>query len=399
MYPFLALLLTEKAGMSTSDAGHYITIAVMSYAPGSIVGGKLADTFGRKQMIVTGFIVVAVSFFICGLIDNMMLLPWFIIVAEFSMGMLHPTMQALTTDLTTPENRQAAFSLTYLGHNIGFAVGPLIAGYLFSRNTALMFLGDAGTSIIAVLLVIFFVSESKPDQRELERIRREQPAEHDEEGSIIRVLYRRPALFFFMLATLISSFVYAQYTFSLPLFMQDLFEDSGAQLYGMVMTTNALIVVFGTAPLISATRRWKSVTNVGISAVLYAAGFGFLYFAQSIGFILGTAVIWTAGEILSATNVDVYVANHTPAGHRGRMNALSPILIGAGFALSPLIMGGFIERFGTRQVWPLSAGLAMLSAGAFLILRLVDRGKMIPAKMGSVSKEDALKAKVPEEKP
>jgi len=140
----------------------------------------------------------------------------------------------------------------------------------------------------------------------------------------------------------------------------------------MVMTANALLVVFGTAPLITVTRKWKAVTNVGLSSLLYAAGFGILYFGRTVGFFLGTAVIWTAGEILSATNVDVYIANHTPASHRGRMNAISPILVGAGFAVSPMIMGRFIERFGTRMVWPLAAVLGLISTAGFVLLRIAD---------------------------
>jgi MFS family permease len=39
-----------------------------------------------------------------------------------------PASTAMTTDLTNPRNRKAAFSLLYLGGNVGFAVGPLISG-------------------------------------------------------------------------------------------------------------------------------------------------------------------------------------------------------------------------------------------------------------------------------
>jgi len=373
VYPFLALLLTEKGDFSTAEAGRIIMVAATGFIPGSLLGGKFADVFGRKRMIVVGFLLVSVSFITCGFINNMRLLPWFVIVAEFAMGMIHPTIQALTTDLTTPQNRKAAFSLTYLGHNIGFAVGPLIAGYLFTHNTRLMFFGDAGTSILAVVLLAFLVRESRPDKAELERIEREQPAERAESGGIIGVLLRRPALVLFMLATLISSFVYAQYTFALPLFLRDTLGDRGPQVYGVVMTTNALIVVFGTAPLIALTHGRRAVTNVGLSAVLYAIGFGALYFCGGIACVIGLTVIWTAGEILAATNVDVYVANHTPAGHRGRMNAISPILTGLGFAVSPMVIGSFIERFSSRSVWPLAGLLAVVAAVGFLLLRIFDR--------------------------
>jgi Na+/H+ antiporter NhaC len=49
-------------------------------------------------------------------------------------------------------------------------------------------------------------------------------------------------------------------------------------------------------------------------------------------FLLST-VIWTLGEILQATNTNVYIANHTPISHRGRFNAILPIIIGSGGCL------------------------------------------------------------------
>ena len=40
----------------------------------------------------------------------------------------------MITDLTVAEQRKGAFSLVYLSHNIGFALGPMIAGFLFNRR-------------------------------------------------------------------------------------------------------------------------------------------------------------------------------------------------------------------------------------------------------------------------
>jgi hypothetical protein len=34
----------------------------------------------------------------------------------------------------------------------------------------------------------------------------------------------------------------------------------------------------------------------------------------------GTASIWAVGEIISATNTQVFIAAHTPSSHRGRVN-------------------------------------------------------------------------------
>lgn len=372
VYPFLTLLLTSKAGMSTAEAGRFIMIAGASFVPGALVGGRIADTFGRKRVIVVGFLLVAASFGVCGFLDDMTLVPWFVIVAELAFGMIHPTIRALTADVTDPENRKAAYSLTYLGHNVGFAVGPLIAGYFFHRSTRVLFLGDAATSLVAVTLIALFVRETRPDEAQLREIGRRQPKEQAESGSLLGVLRRRPLLVAFMAADLMLAFVYAQYAFALPLQLDALFGDAGAEWYGVVMTINALTVVFFTAILIGATRRIRPIYVVAISGVLYALGFGSVGLLARVAPILIITIVWTAGEILNATNVDVYIVNHTPANHRGRMTALTPVVVGAGFVLSPAVTGVIIEAHSLSIVWPLAAAVSIVGAGALFLLGRIE---------------------------
>lgn len=62
-------------------------------------------------------------------------------------------------------------------------------------------------------------------------------------------------------------------------------------------------------------------------------GSGMLAFARGPAIFLVSAAVWTAGEIVNATNAEVYVANHTPMSHRGRFNAVLPVLGGLGLSL------------------------------------------------------------------
>nr|WP_279388099.1 MFS transporter [Tepidibacillus fermentans] len=51
-------------------------------------------------------------------------------------------------DVTTPENRNAAYSLSYMGWNIGFAIGPVIGGMFYKNHFPLVFIGDALTALL-----------------------------------------------------------------------------------------------------------------------------------------------------------------------------------------------------------------------------------------------------------
>ena len=380
VYPFLTLFLTDKLDYSAGDAGFILMIVSISFVPGSIIGGKISDTFGRKKILVGAQFLSALSFICCAFIPDKQMIPLFIIIAEFFMGIVHPTSTAMIVDLSRPENRKAAFSLLYLGHNVGFAVGPLLAGLLYNSRPNWLFSGDALTTIISLCLVVLLVKESKPSDSKLKESLEEQKSDHinlekAETGNVFKVLSARPALVSFILLVMVMNFVYAQMTFALPLFLYDTFGAEGALMYGSTMTFNALVVIFGTTLIIGLTKKMKPIMATIIAALLYAVGFGGIYFTYVFYFIFVTTFIWTIGEILGATNIDVFIANHTPMSHRGRINSIVPIIMGAGHAISPFLMGKFIEYSSVRFVWPLCAVFALAACGGLTVLYIKEKQK------------------------
>jgi MFS family permease len=377
VYPFLTLFLTEKLEYSTGRAGLVLMLASISFIPGSIIGGKAADSFGRKKILIGAQLCSALCFMACAVIPDKQMIPILIVGAEFFLGVVHPTSMAMTVDLSKPENRRAAFSLLYLGHNLGFAVGPLLAGMLYRNHTYWLFSGDALTTILSLVLVVIFVRESKPSVQQLqesfENSGENLGGEQAEAGSVLRVLSKRPFLIVFMLLVMLMNFIYAQMSFSLPLFMNELFGAEGAVLFGTAMSFNAVIVIIFTTAIITLTRKMKPILATLLTALLYAVGFGGLYFSHIFLLIVISVFIWTVGEILGATNIDVYVSNHTPMSHRGRINSIVPVVMGIGYAVSPYVMGEFIERNSIRMVWPVCFAIGIFASAGLLMMYLKER--------------------------
>jgi MFS family permease len=148
-----------------------------------------------------------------------------------------------------------------------------------------------------------------------------------------------------------------------------LFQDDGARMYGMLMTTNAVIVLACTAPLTLLTKRLRPVVNMALACTLYAFGFGLLLFVRGIALLFVSTMIWTLGEILMVTNSNVFVASHTPMNHRGRFNGIIGLFFGAGFVFSPWLSGMYIDALGTESIWIWVAAFSLLTAGGFVLLR------------------------------
>jgi len=374
VYPFLTIYLTKTLSLDEGEAGFIVMLAITAHIPGLIVGGRLADWLGRKKILLLFQGLAAICFIPCAFLNNQLLIPRLLILSAFFHGAAQPASTAMTTDLTNPNNRKAAFSLLYLGNNIGFAVGPLVAGFLYNNYLMWIFLGDAATTFASLTLVYLFIQETLPSKEKIEEsYQLENNYEKAERGNLWQVLRKRPRLLLFTLISLIYSFVYAQTTFSIPIQVVELFGDKGPKMFGVVMTTNALVVSCLTIIIISLTHKIKPVLNVALAGALYAIGFGMIFFITGLPWLLLSTAIWSIGEILVTTNSNVYIANHTPMSHRGRFNAVIPVIMGAGFALGPLIAGEYIKKYGVTNIWPTIFFISMTAAALMYLLYFSEK--------------------------
>jgi len=372
VHPFLTLLLTQKLGMDPGEAGFYVFLSALAWVPGSLAGGRIADSWGRKKAMVLFHTLPALALVPCAFLGASRLVAWMLIGVSFLNGLAEPVNDAMLIDLTSPAQRKPAFSLLYLGHNIGISIGPLFAGILFNRYLTWFFLADAATTLAAVALIALFVRESAPSRERIEASFREDSGpERAERGSLLAVLLRRPFLLAFLFISALTSLVYSQSQFSLPLQCSALFGERGPRTFGLLASLNGLTVITLTTVALHFTRRLAPVLTVALSGLFYAAGFGLIGLVGSLPWLLLSTLIWTVGEILAATSTGAYIAGHSPLTHRGRVNAIAPVIMYSGFAAGPPLAGRLIERFSLAVIWPWTFALSL--AAALLLALLYGR--------------------------
>lgn len=365
VHPLLALILTQRIGLSSSEAGLYVTLTGVMQAPFILLGGKLTDRIGRKKIMVIFQSIAAFLFIICGFIKPSMTLAFFIIAASCFSALAQPSYDSLVGDITNPDNRQASFSLIYIGLNLGFAIGPLIGGALYKNFLPVVFIGDAVTTLISVLLVLFFIKEPVKKLPEIndENDAGQHSLESAEDCSTLRVFIKRPILIYFSLISLIFQFAYSQWGFAVPLKLTSLFGDgTGARYFGILASCNGIIVVLFTPLLTALTKRIRPITVMATGGALYALSFGSCGFLSTLAPFFLVIFFITIGEILLAINSSTFITNLTPSSHRGRVNAVLPLIYGAGGALGPSIMGKMIDTIGMNTAWFIIGGITILGA-------------------------------------
>lgn len=380
VYPFLTFFLTERLGLSAQAAGTYFMVSAVFQLAGSIAGGKLTDCLGRKKLLLTFQGLSALCFLPCPFLGNSTLIPVFLILSGMFAGAAQPVNSAMVADLTNIRNRKQAFSLLYMGINIGFAIGPMIAGFLYKNHTNWIFYGNAFAIMISLVLILFLVEETMPNIEEAAVDEAEENDEAAEEGSVFEALRKRPVLMMFSIGRFVNQLVYSCIGFAIPLQLKEVFGSSlGPRYFGIIMSFTGLVVIFCTAPATRITIRLKPLINMAFSGFFYAVGFGMIGFIGTLPLFLLSAFIFTVGEVLEATNSGVYIANHSPITHRGRFNALITMIINTGNALGPYLFGKFISGFGLFRLWILCFFLTFASGLFMLWLRYYERTHEIKA--------------------
>lgn len=366
--PLLTLILTKKIGLSQDIAGFYMSISGFLYIPASLIGGKITDTLGRKRVILLCEGAAAILYIVCGFIKPTIAIVYILMAASALMIMAGPAHDSLIADMTTPENREGAYALCYMGWNIGFAVGPTIGGFLFENHLPWVFIGDAFTAILSLLLIYVGIKETIHIARE-EVVDESRKLEKREDGSILDVLLKRPILIYFALIMFGYNFVYSQWSFMMPMHVNKIISN-GAKYYGTLASFNGVVVMVCTPFITKLLEKTRNTRSMVYGGILYAIGFGMLGFLNAIEFFYVSVFVFTLGEIVLSISASPFIANHTPASHRGRMSSMLGLIMGAGYTLGPIIMGNILMGVKMETAW---IGLGIVGAISAFFMSILER--------------------------
>jgi len=370
VFPFLTLFLTRNLSLSADKVGLYLMCVEICRIIGALFGGRFTDIFGRKRTLISFQFAIAVFLFPCAFLGDSLIIPKLLAIAAFFNGATRPVYDAIMVDMSTPKNRKEIFSFIYLGLNLGFGIGSLIAGFLYTRYIKFLFLGNVVIILFVCLFIYINIVETLPYKVQLKN-------DNDklvQKQSLLKILLQKPIVLYFSLVSILFYLAHSQFFFSLPLQINDLFGQIGPRYFGMLMSFNCFIVVFMTMPVTLVSRQNRPILNVTFSGIFFAIGFGMLYWIYQFNWILVSTFIWTIGEILIRTNAGVYIANHSPATHRGRFNSLVAISESISRIIGPPMLGLVITILGIRQVWVFIFFTSIIATVLMYLIYFAERG-------------------------
>lgn len=329
VWPMLTFFLTTKLGLSDGMATLLIATASVISFPAALLGGKLADMFPRKNIIII-FDCLGVSMY---LLAAILPISYGSVVLLFLAGLFQsiesPAFDALTADFSTSAQREKAYSLSYLGFNLGFIVGASLSGILFENFMRLAFCINALADFTSTILIILFVHSRNAVSEDPQAIKSsyseyEQPLE--EKVSVLTVLRQRPVLIGMLLIGCIASMPTSLVGILLPLQLKETMGQAGASLYGYLNSLNGLVVIVFTPILTVLLRRLTEIPKTIIGLALFIAGVALFSLNAAVIILYVGMFVFTLGEVVTVLGSNPYASRRIPASHRGRIGGISSVV-------------------------------------------------------------------------
>lgn len=366
IFPMLTLILTVKLGYSKTYAGFLMTIVAVLMLVANLIGGKIADQYNKKKIIIILDVISVLFFYACAIVQPNEMMIYFLIVSGFFATMEGPAFDALLAEATLPAEREKVFSLAYIGFNLGFAFGAAVAGLLFTNYLSLAFILDGTTTIISTFMIIFLVKTYH--QEEIKEEDKNEYEDHiDENESIFKVLKQRKSVIYFILISSIGAFIYQQWNFTLPLYMNHIFGDvSGTKYYGFVASANGLVVIIAT-PIVTYLLRSKfELQKLALGGFFMGMSFLIILWPKYLFLFFLFITVFTIAEAINTIGNSPYMSRRIPGSHRGRLTSIAFLGYFVGGNLGPLVSGYVIDHFGYQSILIIVFVLGMLVSVLFV---------------------------------
>jgi MFS family permease len=357
---FLSLYLTRNLGLSPTRAGAALSLYGFGSLAGAYLGGWLADGIGsiRVQKISLGLCgVLLIALGQARVVWAIYPLIFFFALAA---GALYPA-NATTMSRVCPADLQVkGFALNRLANNLGVTIGPAVGGLLALRDYRLLFWADGLTSLLAagVLVLLWKQSEVGGPGRGAE-------AGASETG---RSPWRDGPFMLLMLIFLVWSIVFVQVLVTFPLYIRNVYGLAENRI-GQLLAVNTILIVVLEMILMEKIKKQPLTRMINLSFLLLGAGLGLMPLGRGFAFAAMTVAVWTFGEMLSMPLVSALIAGRADDATRGRYMGVFSLGFSLAFIIAPAAGMAVYGRFGGEVLWYGCAGVSLLLAGAFSLLR------------------------------
>lgn len=330
--PFLVFFLGSR-GVSASQTPYVLGALGAGNLVGPAVGGWLADRHSRRAAILTGLLGTAAAQGALFFAPNVATLAVAAAALSSAGMMVGPASFAILTDTVEAGRRQAAFALFGWAVNIGTAVAGVLGGYLAAHGYWLLFVLDAGASLVYAGIVVWLLPSDRAERLASAAATATATAaavtatavSADGSSTAIAatppssgygVVFRDRLMRRLLPLLAVQLFIYSLTESALPLAIRT--DGLPPTVLGLAAALNAGIVVALQPLATSVLGRFPRTSVYTASGILVTVGVALTGLAHSPAAYAATVVVWSLGEVASGGVAGAMIADLAPADARGR---------------------------------------------------------------------------------
>ena len=378
VWPMLTFFLTAKLGLSDGTSTLLIATASVLSFPAALLGGKLADRFRRKNIIIIFDFLTISLYFLAAMLPLTIFTAAILFLAGLFQTIESPAYDALNADYSTSAQREKAYSLSYLGFNLGYIVGAGVAGVLFEKFIRLAFCINGLSILVSTVLIIFFVHPKNAVSQDAETMS-ESYSEYelpvDEKVSVLTILRQRPVLLYMLLVGCFASMPSNLVGILLPLQLKDAMGEAGATIYGYLNSLNGFVVILFTPIFTVLLRRLTEIPKTILGLLLFVAGIGFFSLNTAVVVLFVGMFVFTLGEVITVLGNNPYTSRRVPASHRGRIGGITTVIYSLFSSLTQYVISFMLIASASnyRLIWTVFVACGLVAAVLYGFLYLPDK--------------------------
>ena len=337
--PFLTLYITQELGWSKIDAGTGTMWFGLGSLAGALLGGEMTDRIGYYKTMAFSLFTAAVAFYALQFVNEFYMFCGLLFLSSMLGDIMRPALWSGITLFTDKTTQTRAVSLLRMAFNLGFSIGPAIAGILIEYyGYGLVFTIDGMTCFAAGIFMLKYIKNER--EKELETKKEAK----DEKG---QSPYLDGVFMTFLGLNLLMLISFFQILFTVPLFMAEVLEY-GEKEVGYFYTANGLLILILEMPLVyyveNTYSKFRSMIigalMMGVSVMI------FIFPVPSLIMVVFYTLFVSVGEIINFPFISSSSMDRASKGNIGKYMSVTTVMFSVALIIAPKIGTSILEAYG-----------------------------------------------------
>lgn len=349
--PFLSLYLTKSLGFTLIEVGYIMTFYGIGSLLGTFIGGKLTDTIGYHKVMYTSLFLGGIFFFLLQYLEHF----W-----QFSLGLLalmtvidlfRPAMWVAIQDYSTEDTKTRSVTLIRLAINLGFSVGPALAGLIIATiGYKALFWVDSVTTIAAGVTLFYFLFQKTNVVKRTSEEKLHQLSPYKDFNFLL-----------FWTSIFLMAVAFVQIIEILPLYYHEVIH-LGEENIGLLWALNGGLIFLTEMPIVEyLDKKINHIKLIIFGLILFIFSFIILNSYETAWVAIIGMLLLTFGEVFSFPFSNTFAMERSKKGNQGEYLALYGMTFSVAFIIGPNIGMYLLKNYGYSTLWSTMAGILVLS--------------------------------------